>query len=159
MIDWRWTSFEQLSINELYEILKVRQQVFTVEQNCVYQDVDGLDQNAWHLSAWRSLDEGNNELVAYCRVIHPSYKYAEPSIGRLLTIQKVRSAGVGKQLLAVAIKKIEEQYPSQDIRISAQSYLHNFYAQYGFKKVSEPYLEDSIPHIEMLKQGIPLNSP
>ncbi len=153
MINWQWKTFEQLTTEELYVILQVRQQVFAVEQNCAYQNVDGLDKNCWHLSGWRNNDTGKNILVAYCRVVYPSYKYQEPSIGRLLTIQQVRSSGVGKQLLTIALNRIEKQYPVQAIRISAQLYLHNFYSQFGFEKVSEPYLEDMIPHIEMLKPG------
>lgn len=153
MIDWQWKNFSQLTTDELYEILKVRQQVFAVEQNCVYQDVDGLDKMSWHLSGWENIGTAKKQLVAYCRIVFPKHKYTEPAIGRLLTTEEVRCSGLGKELLSHAITKTGLEYPGQSIRISAQLYLQKFYSQFGFKKVSESYLEDSIPHIEMLREG------
>ena len=152
MIDWQWKKFSQLSTAELYEILKVRQQVFSVEQNCVYQDVDNLDKFSWHLFCWNQNDHDPNTIAAYLRVVYPTHKYKEPSIGRLLTVKSVRKTGLGKKLLQQALAKINQQYQGVSIRISAQLYLNKFYAEYGFRKVSEPYNEDGIPHIEMLKQ-------
>ena len=152
MIEWHWQRFEQLSADELYAILSIRQQVFAVEQNCVYQDIDNLDKTAWHLSGWKFDNSTTANPVAYLRVVYPNYKYDEPSIGRLLTVESVRKTGLGKILLKKSIALINKEYPNQAIRISAQLYLQQFYSQIGFIKVSEPYDEDGIPHIEMLKQ-------
>lgn len=152
MIEWHWQRFEQLSSNELYAMLQIRQQVFAVEQDCVYQDLDGLDKTAWHLSGWNITFLNPPELVAYLRVVFPSLKYNEPSIGRLLTMQTLRGTGLGKTLLKTALYNIQTEYPGQAVRISAQLYLQNFYTEFGFEKVSDPYEEDGIPHIEMLKK-------
>ena len=151
MIQWQWKAFEELSANDLYEILKVRQEVFAVEQNCVYQDVDDLDKMSWHLMAWNVSDPASPGLHGYLRVVFPTYKYPEPSIGRVLTVKQARGTGLGKELLANALVQIEKEYESQTIRISAQLYLYDFYAGYGFEKASEPYDEDGILHIEMLR--------
>lgn len=155
MIDWKWQTYSQLNCDELYEFLQIRQKVFCVEQNCAYQDVDELDKMAWHLSGRLKDNNEDSTLVAYCRVIYPECKYSEPSIGRVLTNQQYRSSGYGKHLLTMAIQLTTKAYPGLDIRISAQLYLQKFYSQAGFIKVSEPYLEDSIPHIEMLKPADP----
>jgi len=163
MLKWRSSLFDDLSLNELYEILKVRQAVFALEQNCVYQDADDFDQCSWHLMGWyashashASIDEPNkiSELVAYLRVVFPAGKYPEPSIGRVLVTPKFRHKNVGTALMGKAISHISDEYPNSSIRISAQQYLENFYAGLGFKTVSEPYLEDGIPHIEMLRSGL-----
>ncbi len=151
MIDWQWKPFSSLTANELYQILGIRQAVFVVEQHCVYQDVDQLDQSSWHLMGWKNDDSGSRTIIAYCRVIFPDFKYSEPSIGRLLTHQSIRATGTGRKLLEIALARITDEYPGQPVRISAQQYLHNFYADFGFKKVLGPYDEDGIPHIEMLK--------
>ena len=152
MIEWQWKQFIDLTIDELHEILIVRQQVFAVEQNCVYQDVDQLDKFSWHLIGWNKDDTTSPQIVAYMRVVFPTYKYNEPSIGRVLTTKNVRGTGTGKKLMATALSHIDKEYPGQAIRISAQQYLQNFYAEFGFKKILGPYDEDGIPHIEMLKQ-------
>jgi ElaA protein len=153
MIDWQWLSFEQLTRNQLYEILKVRQQVFAVEQNCVYQDADDLDRHAWHLLGWRG-DSTGLELAAYARVIFPGGKYTEPSIGRVLTAASARGSGLGKELMRKAIQHSEREYPDTPIRISAQQYLQSFYTELGFETFSGPYDEDGIPHITMLKRPV-----
>ncbi len=154
MIEWQWKQFKNLNIDELHELFLVRQQVFAVEQNCIYQDVDGLDQFAWHLLGWKTADNSESrQLIAYCRVVSPTHKYKEPSIGRLLTVKSVRRTGLGKQLLSVALINTEKEYPGKAIRISAQLYLQNFYSQFGFEKISRPYDEDGIPHIEMLRKS------
>lgn len=147
---WQWKVFEELSLAELYAVLKVRQEVFVIEQNCIYQDVDDLDQHGWHLLVWNN-DTSNKQLLAYLRVVFPGYKYKEASIGRVLTTNKVRATGLGKQLMSNALSKISQQFPKQPIRISAQQQLHNFYSKFGFEQVSEPYDEDGIMHIDMLK--------
>ncbi|GAA5442200.1 protein ElaA [Microbulbifer sp. NBRC 101763] len=149
-MQWQWCSFNELSINQLYEILRVRQEVFTVEQDCPYQDADGKDQHAWHLICW----DGNNEnpqIKAYLRVVFPGEKYSEPSIGRVLTAESSRGTGLGKELIYRAVKQTQNEYPNRGIRISAQEHLARFYGEYGFERVSDPYDEDGIPHIEMLR--------
>jgi ElaA protein len=151
MITWQWALFDQLSLGELYAILKIRQQVFIVEQDCPYLDADGLDQSVWHLCCWQQ-DFANKELVAYLRVLPPGMKYSEAALGRVLTAESVRGSGIGKELIRQGLKRTQQQYPDTNIRISAQLYLEKFYTAFGFETVSEPYHEDGIPHIEMLNK-------
>jgi ElaA protein len=147
MLNWQWQSFDALSKAELYDILWLRENVFVLEQKCAYQDLDHLDQHAWHISG-RS-DKG--ELVAYCRVVYPGKKYQEPAIGRVTTAKQFRGQGLGIALMNYAIMQTEKTYAGQGIRISAQQYLVRFYSELGFEACSNPYLEDDIPHINMLK--------
>ena len=149
-VSWQWSAFDALSLTDLYAILNARQEVFAVEQNCAYLDADGIDQKSWHFIGWID-NQGKRELAAYLRVPHPGVKYAELSIGRVLTTKVARGTGLGQELMRWALKKIEEKYPGQAIRISAQQYLERFYGGFGFKTVSAPYLEDNIPHVEMLR--------
>ena len=151
MLKWHWRTFEALTTDELYEILKARQAVFGLEQNCLYQDIDDLDRFAWHLFAELAEDEPPRQIQAYLRVVHPGRKYDEPSIGRVLTATQSRGKGVGKLLMDKGIAHVKEAFPDQPIRISAQQYLETFYSGFDFKAVSAPYLEDGIPHIEMLR--------
>jgi ElaA protein len=150
MLEWQWLLFNELSRDQLYEILKVRQAVFTVEQDCAYQDADDLDQRSWHLMGWRN-DPEEKTLVAYLRVVIPGSKYPEPSMGRILVARSVRRTGLGKTLMREAITRTLTEYPGSSIRISAQQHLENFYSTFGFTTVSEPYDEDGIPHVEMLR--------
>lgn len=150
MLKWQWSSFSDLSPETLYQILAARQAIFCVEQNCVYQDVDGLDQQAWHLPGWSSAGS-KPVLQAYLRVVAPGLKYEEPSIGRVLTMPEVRGTGVGREMLAEGVRRVETQYPGFAIRISAQQHLVGFYSEFGFKQVSDSYDEDGIPHVEMLR--------
>ncbi|WP_428355902.1 GNAT family N-acetyltransferase [Methyloprofundus sp.] len=150
MIKWQWSLFDELSLHDLYEVLKVRQAVFVVEQGCAYQDVDELDQVAWHLIGWHE-DAGFKKIVAYLRVVYPEEKFSEPSIGRVLVTPELRKSGLGKKLIAEAIVRISDEYPDSAIRISAQKYLEVFYSDFGFTTVSSIYEEDGIPHIEMLR--------
>lgn len=154
MVIWQWLRFSELSADQLYEILRVRQEVFTVEQDCAYQDADGKDQQARHLVAWRA-DADPPQLLAYSRVVTPGRKYAEPSIGRVLTAESARGTGLGRELMRRAIAHTQAEFPGRAIRISAQEHLQRFYREFGFEQVSEPYDEDGIPHIEMLRR--PLN--
>lgn len=151
MIKWQWSLFDELSLRELYAILKIRQAVFVVEQECAYQDADDLDHVAWHLIGWRE-ELHKKTCVAYLRVVFPGKKFSEPSIGRVLITPELRKKGLGKKLTAEAIARIAEAYPNAAIRISAQQHLQRFYSDFGFKAVSEPYKEDGIPHIEMLRR-------
>lgn len=145
---WKWKKFNDLSMLELYEIMAVRQIVFTVEQNCAYLDADGYDQDAWHFFSW---NEETRKISSYLRVLPAGVKYEEPAIGRVLTSPLDRGKGLGKLLMIEALKNIEKELGKTPIRISAQSYLEKFYTELGFVKIGDPYLEDNIPHIEMLK--------
>ncbi|MCK7597071.1 GNAT family N-acetyltransferase [Microbulbifer sp. CAU 1566] len=147
---YRWSSFDQLTPSELYEILRARQEVFAVEQESIYQDVDGKDQHAWHLACWNS-ESDSPALLAYLRLIVPGKKYAEPSIGRVLTRKSVRGTGTGRELMRLGIEYTLREFPQAPIRISAQLYLKRFYEEFGFAQASETYDEDGIPHIEMLR--------
>jgi ElaA protein len=149
--EWQWSSFEDLSKEDWYAIIMRRQEVFIVEQNCVYQDVDGIDLQAFHLLGWQGIGV-QRQLVAYLRCVFPGVKYPEVSLGRVLSAPAVRGTGIGRELLAQGIAGAERQYPGQDIRISAQLYLEAFYRSFGFERTSEPYDEDGIPHVEMLLQ-------
>ena len=146
-IKWDFKLFSELSINELYAMMALRQEVFIIEQDCPYMDADGKDQKSHHLLGY-SLD-GN--LVAYLRLVQPGISYKEVSFGRIVTSKKVRRKGVGKQLMEEGIRQSELLYGRVANRISAQSYLTPFYKKFGFKCVGNEYLEDNIPHTEMLK--------
>ena len=144
---WICKPFDELTVAELYCILKLRSEVFVVEQMCVYLDADNKDSSAFHLSGWL-----HNQLVAYCRIIPPGLAYAEASIGRVLTNAAHRRDGYGKILMKKAIKKTYELFDVPAIKISAQQYLLEFYQNLGFLATGDPYLEDNIPHIAMLHQ-------
>ena len=150
MTEWQWSSFADLPNADLYELLAQRQNVFVLEQQCLYPDLDGYDQDAWHLLGWRTVD-GKRQLGACLRVIAPGVKYTEMSIGRVLSTTAARGTGIGRELLVEGIARAERLYPGHRIRIGAQQYLEAFYASFGFKTVSEPYDEDGIMHVEMLR--------
>lgn len=143
---WKIKKFDNLNIAELYAILKIRQEVFVVEQTCYYLDADGFDQYAFHIWA-----EKEGEVVAYCRVFGPNIKYEECSIGRVLTSERMRKKKAGKFLMKLAIETIESNFKTKKIRISAQEYLEKFYETFGFHTSGKKYLEDDIPHIEMIR--------
>lgn len=145
MIQWRWKKFEELTGREVFEIARLRQNVFVVSQNCVYPDLDDADLKSLHLCGWRE-----QELVAYSRVLSAGMKYAEPAIGRVATSLGARGLGFGRAMMVEAIQKIQKEWGPVGIRISAQAYLEKFYGELGFKIVSPSYLEDQIPHFEML---------
>ncbi|MEL6941294.1 MAG: GNAT family N-acetyltransferase [Bacteroidota bacterium] len=139
--------FYELSLDELYECLRLRQEVFIVEQNCPYLDNDDKDQKGLHL-----MGRVDGELVAYARLLPKGISYENyPSIGRILTSEKGRGKNYGKQLVATAISEIEQLWGEQAIKISAQQYLLKFYNELGFQEVGEGYLEDDIPHIAMIR--------
>ncbi|MEI7536135.1 MAG: GNAT family N-acetyltransferase [Comamonadaceae bacterium] len=150
MMDWQWRRFAQLSGDELYAVLAARQQVFVIEQQCLYLDMDGLDQDAHHLLGWRKRD-GKPQLAAYLRCLAPGAKYTEMSLGRVLTNSDCRGTGIGRELLMKGITHAERQHPRHRIRLNAQAYLERFYAGFGFAAVSAPYDEDGILHIDMLR--------
>jgi ElaA protein len=144
-LTWAYKSFNELSTIELYTILKLRSEVFIVEQHCNYQDVDGKDLKCHHLMAW----DGDN-LVAYTRIVPPGVSFTEASIGRVLSNSRYRGIGAGITLMEKSIEKVYETHGKRSIRIGAQLYLKKFYESFGFVKDSEEYLEDEIPHIEMI---------
>jgi ElaA protein len=139
--------FNELSTQELYQILQGRSEVFVVEQNCVYQDIDGKDQMAIHVLGYIGED-----LAAYCRLFDAGDYFEESSIGRVIVSSKHRDKKLGHELMKVAIAAIAKEYNQTKITISAQQYLQKFYESHGFVQTSEMYLEDDIPHIEMKKQ-------
>ena len=143
---WLLKKFDELTPKELYAILQLRNEVFVVEQNCVYQDADNKDQLSYHLMGF----EGS-KLIAYTRIVPPGISYAEPSIGRVVTSPQVRRSGTGKELMIESVKEVHKLYGNQPIRIGAQLYLQKFYESLGFKQTSGVYLEDNIEHIEMLR--------
>ena len=146
-VTWKIKNFEDLSIKELYEILKVRQEVFIVEQTCYYLDADGYDDKALHIWA-----ETNGEIAAYCRIFSQGIKYPETSIGRVLTNTKYRNLKLGKTLINIALQAIETHFETSECRISAQNYLLEFYKSFGFEDTGKKYLEDDIPHTEMVRK-------
>ena len=145
MTNWICKKFQELSPDELYAILRLRSEVFVVEQNCVFLDMDNKDQKSHHLMGWR-----DNVLVGYTRVLGPGISYVESSIGRVVTSPAARGLGVGRELLLKSIETLYILYGKQPIRIGAQCYLTKFYESFGFVQKGEIYLEDGINHIEML---------
>lgn len=140
-------TFQELSLDELYQILQLRSEVFCVEQNCVYQDLDGKDKKACHV-----IGTGNGQIVAYTRLFKPGDYFDEASIGRVLVKKSERKYGYGKEIMEASIRIIEKKFSTAGIRISAQSYLTKFYGSLGFMEEGEPYLEDGIPHVQMCKK-------
>ena len=145
MITWTLKSFDALTPHELYAILQLRNEVFVVEQQCVFQDADNKDQLSWHIMG----TEGAS-LVAYTRLVPPGVSFAGPAIGRVVTAASVRSRGVGRDLMEYAIAQCHALFGSRPIRIGAQLYLKKFYTSFGFRPDSDIYLEDGIQHIEMI---------
>ncbi len=150
MITWQWATFDELDGTTLCAVLAARQDVFVLEQQCLYADIDGSDQRAYHLIGWQSEPL---QLAAYLRCFAPGDKYPETTLGRVLTVRSARGLGLGKQLMAEGIRRIEQHFPGSAIRVSAQEHLARFYGGFGFHRVSDTYLEDGIPHIDMLRDG------
>ena len=148
-VRWQWSRFPDLTPAALYAALAARQQVFTVEQRCAFQDADGHDVHAWHLLAWHE-DRAMPFLAGYLRVLDPGRKFAEPSIGRVLTVASYRGIGFGQTLMAEGIARCHRTWPRRPIRIAAQQRLERFYANFGFRLAGAPYLEDDILHVDML---------
>ena len=144
-LSWEWKSFSELKRDELYDILRFRQEIFVVEQKSWYLDADGLDQSSLHLLV---LDKG--VIIGYLRLTPPGEKYSETSIGRVSIDRGYRGEKLGDHLLIMGIEKGKEAYGSGSYRISAQEYLISYYEKHGFKVQGNPYDEDGIPHIEML---------
>ncbi len=157
-IDWQWSRFQDLRPEHLYEMVRLREAVFIVEQNCAYPDADGRDPAAWHLLGWAGADgerkgDGERRLVAYARVFEPGVRYAEGSVGRVVTAPEVRRTGIGRVLMAEALRRLDHLAPGQPIRLAAQRHLEDFYSTFGFRTASAPYEEDGIMHVDMLRQA------
>jgi len=147
MVNWTIKRFDELTSDELYAILQLRNEVFIVEQNCVYNDIDGKDQPAWHLMA-----NADDKLVAYTRILPPGVSYSDPAIGRVVTSSSKRRSGLGKELMKRSIEACEKFFGKTSISLSAQVYLQSFYESLGFIVVGEEYLDDGIPHFKMSRK-------
>ncbi len=145
-LDWQLKSHDQISPNDLYALLALRSAVFVVEQQCIFQDIDGLDliDGTWHLLAWQG-----GRLVGCLRMFDPSRHDGEVVIGRVATDASIRKGGVGHQLMERALGHCATHWPTRAAHLSAQSHLEAFYAKHGFVVATEPYLEDDIPHVGM----------
>ncbi|MBD1393285.1 GNAT family N-acetyltransferase [Mucilaginibacter glaciei] len=142
--------FSELSTNQLYNILRLRSEVFVVEQNCVYLDIDNKDLKCHHLM----ILDGDGELMAYARLVPPGLSFEEMSIGRVVSNSKNRGTGSGRLLMNRAIEECTRVFGNGDIKIGAQAYLVNFYSSFGFVPVGDGYDEDGIPHIDMIRQPL-----
>jgi ElaA protein len=149
-LHWQTARLDMLTPLQLARIYRARQEVFSLEQNCVYLDADDADEHSFHLAAWAP----EHVLpLAYARLVDPGVKYAEPSIGRVITTAAARGTGLGRELMRRSIELAQARHPGQGVRISAQSRLRRFYESFGFAALGEDYMEDGIPHIEMLLTG------
>ena len=144
MLDIYVKTFNELSINDLYDLLQLRSEVFIIEQNCIYQDIDGKDEKSLHV-----IGKSNHKIVAYTRLFKPGDYFKESSIGRVVVDKKVRHLSYGSLIMEASITAIHNKFKTSKIQISAQSHLENFYNKFGFKSIGKTYLEDGIPHIEM----------
>lgn len=146
MLNWKLIDFNDFTPQELYDVLKIRTDVFVVEQNCPYPELDNKDQISKHFCGYNA----KSELVAYTRILPPGVSYKEASIGRVVVSEQAREKKYGKTLMQLSVQITQHLYPDAAIKIGAQCYLENFYNGLGFETSSEPYLEDGIPHIEMV---------
>lgn len=145
-INWTIKKFEALTAAELYTLLRLRTEVFVIEQNCIFQDMDNKDQYSYHLMGWH-----DDELVAYTRLVPPGISYEQPSIGRVVTSPAARGSGAGRILMDKSIEELIRLMGPNAIRIGAQLYLKKFYESFGFVQSSDVYIEDGIDHIEMIR--------
>lgn len=151
MSTWQWKTFPELTLDALYALLALRQEVFVVEQRSIYQDVDGLDPASLHLLAYEDAD-GAPFLAAYLRLLPPDVKFpGAASLGRVVTSPRARGRGLGREVVARGLARLDADFPAAPVRISAQHYLQRFYEGFGFHAEGEVYDEDGIPHIEMVR--------
>jgi ElaA protein len=148
-MNWTCKKFDELNLYELYAILRLRNEVFVVEQNCVFQDADNKDQECLHIMGWQ-----DNVLVAYTRIVPAGVIYKETSIGRVVTSRTVRHSGIGRELVKISIDYIYKLFGKVPIKIGAQLYLKQFYEELSFTLTSDIYLEDGIEHIEMISNKL-----
>jgi len=146
---WQALAFAQLDASTLYALLKLRSEVFVVEQQCVYLDPDGKDEHPEVLHVIGR--DGHARIAAYLRILPAGLSYPQVSFGRVLTAPSFRGRGLGDALVRVALDHIERRWPSSDVQIGAQAHLEHYYARHGFVRNSEPYLDDGIPHLDMLR--------
>lgn len=149
-LHWLWLRFEQLGVDHLYDALALRCRVFVLEQGA-YLDPDGVDRHAWHLLG----RDGSGALHAYLRIVDPGVKFAEPSMGRVITSPETRGTGLGRALVAEGLARADAAWPGRGNRISAQAHLARFYGGFGYEPIGEAYLEDNIPHLEMFRPAFP----
>lgn len=147
IVDWQCVRLHDLPALALHRIMRARQEVFVVEQQCIYLDADAADESSWHVTGWAV----DGQVLAYARLVDPGIKYAEASMGRVITPARSRGTGKGREVVRRAVAQSALAYPGVALRISAQSRLEHFYASFGFVVVGEGYLEDGIPHTEMLR--------
>lgn len=148
MLEIKTKSFNELNTKELYDLLQLRSEVFVVEQDCVYQDIDGKDKNALHVLGYKE-----DKLVACTRIFKPGDYFEEASIGRVVVKENQRQYGYGYNIMNASIQAIQKKFKISEIRISAQTYLKRFYNNLGFKEVGKEYLEDGIPHVNMVLES------
>ncbi len=151
-VHWQLSTLDALSVPELYAMLQLRTEVFVIEQNCVFQDMDGADDQAMHLLGYHGESGVDRQLVAYARLFPAGIKFAEASIGRVVTRASARGQGLGHVLIQRAVSSVHTLWGVQPIRIGAQARLKAYYTQHGFVDVGVPYVEDGIDHIEMVWQ-------
>jgi|SRR5690554_3647286 len=142
---WHLKTFQELTTEELYKILKERVEIFVVEQNCPYSEIDNNDQKAFHL-----YKEEGGEIIAYSRIFASGDYYKEASIGRVIVKEKYRKAGLGKELMKESLKFLRKELREKAVKIQAQDYLRKFYGSFGFELISEVYMMDNLPHVDML---------
>ena len=148
-MNWQYVRFHALGVDDLYDALALRTRVFVMEQECIFLDADGVDRDSGHLLG---RDEAG-VLQAYLRIVDPGIKYAEPSLGRVVTAPQARGTGLGRVLVAEGVKRCTAAWPGQAIRLGAQSRLQAFYGDFGFVRSGADYIEDGIPHCEMVRAG------
>jgi ElaA protein len=146
MLNYSVKTYKELTKEELYDVLQLRSEVFVVEQDCVYQDIDGKDQKAHHVLGYK-----DQTLVAYTRIFKPGDYFTEASIGRVVVKQNERNHKYGNEVMQVSIEAVKTHFKETTIKISAQCYLTGFYNSLGFNEIGEEYLEDDIPHIAMIR--------
>ena len=151
MFQFKIKAFKDLSVDELYAILQLRETVFVVEQNCVYHDIDNIDQACYHLF---SVDQITEKIIAYTRLVPANIKFDVPAIGRLISDKSYRGKGLGRALMVKSIEETCRIFNTNVIKISAQTYLLNFYSSLGFKPISETYDEDGIEHVDMVLEEL-----
>ena len=144
-VEWVTKRFDQLTVDELYDVMQLRQAVFVVEQKCWYLDADGVDKHCLHLLG--RLPAG--QLACYLRIVPPGHRFNEPSIGRVVVDTSLRRQGIGTSLMKRGVELVEDRYPAAGICLSAQKYLEDFYRSFGFTSTGHDYLEDGIPHVDM----------
>ncbi|MDO4904209.1 MAG: GNAT family N-acetyltransferase [Lautropia sp.] len=149
-IEWSVQPFAEVGAAVLYRVLALRSSVFVVERDCAYQDIDGLDPQGLIVVGMRRVDDASFDVIATARILPPGVSYAEPAIGRLCVAAPYRQHGFGQTLIRESVRMCRGHFPGRAIRISAQAHLEKFYQAEGFQSVSEVYLEDRIPHVEML---------